>query len=113
MIRFQWSRYRVSPFHSEDGLGFLLATLRGPARTLRGRRIGLVLLNPAVVLMALSFREQWIRLFDFYSGKCLAKVAGHSELATGVRFTPDGRRLITTGGGAHELLETFARRNSR
>lgn len=45
-----------------------------------------------------SFLEQWIRLFDFYSGKCLAKVAGHSELATGVRFTPDGRRLITTGG---------------
>lgn len=35
---------------------------------------------------------------DFYSGKCLAKVAGHSELATGVRFTPDGRRLVTTGG---------------
>lgn len=45
-----------------------------------------------------AFWEQWIRLFDFYSGKCLAKVAGHSELATGVRFTPDGRRLITTGG---------------
>lgn len=42
--------------------------------------------------------EQWIRLFDFYSGKCLAKVSGHSELATGVRFTPDGRRLVSTGG---------------
>lgn len=44
------------------------------------------------------FYKQWIRLFDFYSGKCLAKVAGHSELATGVRFTPDGRRLVSTGG---------------
>ncbi|CAB1119878.1 unnamed protein product [Ectocarpus sp. CCAP 1310/34] len=42
----------------------------------------------------------WIRLFDFYSGECLAKVAGHSELATGVRFTPDGRRLVTTGDDA-------------
>lgn len=54
-------------------------------------------------------REQWIRLFDFYSGKCLAKVAGHSELATGVRFTPDGRRLITTGGdrGLERLLLEF------
>lgn len=50
------------------------------------------------MMVPFSFREQWIRLFDFYSGKCLAKVAGHSELATGVRFTPDGRRLITTGG---------------
>lgn len=44
-------------------------------------------------------RTKWIRLFDFYSGKCLAKVAGHSELATGVRFTSDGRRLVTIGGG--------------
>lgn len=50
------------------------------------------------MMVPFSFPEQWIRLFDFYSGKCLAKVAGHSELATGVRFTPDGRRLITTGG---------------
>lgn len=46
----------------------------------------------------LCLRMKWIRLFDFYSGKCLAKVAGHSELATGVRFTSDGRRLVTIGG---------------
>lgn len=57
-----------------------------------------LLLDYHVVLISVLLRAQWIRLVDFYSGKCLAKVAGHSELATGVRFTPDGRRLVTTGG---------------
>lgn len=56
-----------------------------------------------------SLGFQWIRLFDFYSGKCLAKVAGHSELATGVRFTSDGRRLVTIGGERSLAQESFIR----
>ncbi|CBJ30084.1 conserved unknown protein [Ectocarpus siliculosus] len=55
-------------------------------------------LDPTGMYAAACSFDKWIRLFDFYSGECLAKVAGHSELATGVRFTPDGRRLVTTGG---------------
>ncbi|CAN0407463.1 unnamed protein product, partial [Hapterophycus canaliculatus] len=55
-------------------------------------------LDPTGMYAAACSFDKWIRLFDFYSGKCLAKVGGHSELATGVRFTPDGRRLVTTGG---------------
>jgi len=42
--------------------------------------------------------DKWIRLFDFYSGACIAQVAGHAELVTGLKFTPDGKRLISIGG---------------
>ncbi|CAM9820841.1 unnamed protein product [Chrysoparadoxa australica] len=55
-------------------------------------------LDPAGIYAATCSFDKWIRLFDFYSGRCLAKVRGHSELVTGVRFTQDGRRLISIGG---------------
>jgi WD40 repeat protein len=55
-------------------------------------------MDPAGIYAATCSFDKWIRLFDFYSGRCLAKVTGHSELVTGVRFTLDGRRLISIGG---------------
>lgn len=36
-----------------------------------------------------------LRIYDFYSGECLAKMAGHSELVTGVKFTRDCKRIIS------------------
>jgi mitogen-activated protein kinase binding protein 1 len=55
-------------------------------------------IDPAGIYAATCSFDKWIRLFDFYSGRCLARVSGHSELVTGVRFTQDGRRLISIGG---------------
>ncbi|CAM9720676.1 unnamed protein product, partial [Laminaria digitata] len=71
---------------------------RGGGRGDAGGELFKVDLDPTGMYAAACSFDKWIRLFDFYSGKCLAKVAGHSELATGVRFTPDGRRLVSTGG---------------
>jgi WD40 repeat protein len=39
--------------------------------------------------------DKWIRIVDIYSGEVLAKVTGHSELITGLKFLPDGRRLVS------------------
>lgn len=36
-----------------------------------------------------------LRIYDFYSGECLAKMPGHSELVTGVKFTRDCKRIIS------------------
>lgn len=42
--------------------------------------------------------DKSIRMFDFFSGELIAQVAGHSDNVTGVRFSPDGKRLFTIGG---------------
>ncbi len=55
-------------------------------------------LDPTGIYAAICSFDKYIRLFDFYSGRCLCKVSGHSELVTGVRFSLDGRRLISIGG---------------
>lgn len=42
--------------------------------------------------------DKTISLLDFFSGDLIAQVSGHSELITGVRFSPDGRHIISIGG---------------
>ena len=42
--------------------------------------------------------DKTLSLFDFFSGDLLARVSGHSELITAVRFSPDGRYLLSVGG---------------
>jgi WD40 repeat protein len=42
--------------------------------------------------------DKTINVFDFFSGDLLVRLAGHSELITGLKFTPDGRSLISFGG---------------
>lgn len=54
-------------------------------------------IDPSGLFIATAAFDKWIRIFDFYSGNCIGKVAGHSELVTGVKFTLDGRRLISIG----------------
>jgi hypothetical protein len=53
--------------------------------------------DPSGLFVAGAGADRWIRLFDFYSGECIGKVAGHSGMITGVKFTRDGRRLVSTG----------------
>jgi hypothetical protein len=42
--------------------------------------------------------DKTVSVFDFFSGELITQVSGHSELITGVKFSPDGRHLVTIGG---------------
>ncbi len=55
-------------------------------------------LDPTGSYAATCSFDKYIHIFDFYSGRCLCKVSGHCELVTDVRFSLDGRRLISIGG---------------
>jgi hypothetical protein len=53
-------------------------------------------LDPGGVHAVTGGSDKSIRLFDFSNGNILGKVLGHSELITGVKFTPDCERIIST-----------------
>ncbi|KAM6395767.1 WD repeat-containing protein 62 [Rhynochetos jubatus] len=57
-----------------------------------------VQLDPSGTFLATSCSDKSISLIDFRSGECVAKMLGHSELVTGMRFTYDCKRLITVSG---------------
>ena len=61
------------------------------------QEINRVALDPAGIIAATCSFDKGIRLFDFFTGHRLARVSAHSEMVTGVTFTHDCRRLITTG----------------
>jgi len=42
--------------------------------------------------------DRTISIFDFFSGELVTQVSGHSELITGLKFSPDGRLLVSIGG---------------
>mmetsp|Transcript_23235 Transcript_23235/g.36973 ORF Transcript_23235/g.36973 Transcript_23235/m.36973 type:complete len:1080 (+) Transcript_23235:1368-4607(+) len=54
-----------------------------------------VRLGPAGMFCATGSFDKTIRLFDFYSGECLAKSSGHSETITGLVFSTDCKRLVS------------------
>eukprot|EP00741_Cyanophora_paradoxa_P011364 tig00020556_g10977.t1 len=54
-----------------------------------------VKLDPSGVYCATSSSDKGVRLYDFFSGDCIARVSGHSEVVTGLRFTADCTRLVT------------------
>ena len=56
-----------------------------------------VRLDPSGLYAATCSFDKWVRIIDFFSGDCVAKAFGHSELVTGCAFTADGRRLVTVG----------------
>ncbi|CAG8714127.1 1746_t:CDS:1, partial [Scutellospora calospora] len=53
-------------------------------------------LDPSGVHAVTGGSDKSIRLFDFTNGAILGKVLGHSELITGVKFTSDCERVIST-----------------
>ncbi|XP_030330910.1 WD repeat-containing protein 62, partial [Strigops habroptila] len=55
-------------------------------------------LDPSGTFLATSSSDKSISLVDFQSGECVAKLLGHSEIVTGMRFSPDCRHLITVSG---------------
>ncbi|RHY27695.1 hypothetical protein DYB32_006607 [Aphanomyces invadans] len=57
-----------------------------------------VALSPGAALVALggSTHDKTIQIVDFHSGEVLAKAAGHGDAVTGLKFTLDGRRLLSS-----------------
>lgn len=55
-------------------------------------------IDPSGMYIATSGIDKVIRILDFFSGEVVAEVSGHSELITGLRFSPDGRNLLTVSG---------------
>uniref|UniRef100_A0A8D1LTV7 WD repeat-containing protein 62 n=1 Tax=Sus scrofa TaxID=9823 RepID=A0A8D1LTV7_PIG len=54
--------------------------------------------DPSGTFLATSCSDKSISVIDFYSGECVAKMFGHSEIITGMKFTYDCRHLITVSG---------------
>lgn len=42
--------------------------------------------------------DRKIRIFDFFSGDVIAEIMGHSDAITGIKFSPDGRYIVSVGG---------------
>ncbi|KAK1786048.1 hypothetical protein P4O66_017784 [Electrophorus voltai] len=57
-----------------------------------------VLLDPSGMFLATSCSDKNICIFDYESGECVAVLFGHSEIVTGMKFSPDCRHLITVCG---------------
>ncbi|KAG8229700.1 hypothetical protein J437_LFUL009825, partial [Ladona fulva] len=57
-----------------------------------------VVLDSSGIYAATSSTDKTLSIYDYYSGECMATMWGHSELATGLRFTCDGRRLVSASG---------------
>ncbi|XP_046383453.1 mitogen-activated protein kinase-binding protein 1 isoform X1 [Ischnura elegans] len=57
-----------------------------------------VVLDASGIYAATSSTDKTLSIYDYYSGECMATMWGHSELATGLRFTNDGRRLVSASG---------------
>ncbi|KAI8590255.1 WD40-repeat-containing domain protein [Geranomyces variabilis] len=56
-----------------------------------------IAIDPSGLYVAASASDKSIRIFEFFSGAYVGRiVTGHSELVTGVKFTLDCRRLVTT-----------------
>uniref|UniRef100_A0A8D0GZ97 WD repeat domain 62 n=1 Tax=Sphenodon punctatus TaxID=8508 RepID=A0A8D0GZ97_SPHPU len=55
-------------------------------------------LDPSGTFLAASCSDKSISVIDFHSGECVAKMFGHSEIVTGMKFTYDCKHLITVSG---------------
>lgn len=50
------------------------------------------------IYVATSCTDKTLCVYDYYSGECMATMLGHSELVTGLRFSPDCRHLVSASG---------------
>lgn len=80
-----------------------------------------VVLDRSGIYLATSCTDKSLAVYDYYSGECMATMCGHSELATGLRFTNDCRRLISASGDGcifvwrvpHDMVVTMHARLSQ
>ncbi|MCI4385921.1 hypothetical protein PGIGA_G00056270 [Pangasianodon gigas] len=57
-----------------------------------------VQLDPSGMFLATSCSDKSICVFDYETGECVATLFGHSEIVTGMKFSPDCKHLITVCG---------------
>lgn len=57
-----------------------------------------LVLDRSGIYLATSCTDKSLSVYDYYTGECMATMCGHSELATGLRFTNDCQRLISASG---------------
>jgi len=54
--------------------------------------------DPAGINLAAAHSDHTIGIYDFFTGKMLARATGHGDIVTGCIITPDCQRLVTVGG---------------
>ncbi|XP_054154489.1 mitogen-activated protein kinase-binding protein 1-like [Oppia nitens] len=57
-----------------------------------------IALDPSGQFVATSCTDKSLYIYDYQSGDCLAATSGHSELVTGLKFSQDGKNLISVSG---------------
>ncbi|UYV64071.1 WDR62 [Cordylochernes scorpioides] len=60
--------------------------------------MSIVVLDPTGTYIATSSTDKNVYIFDYESGQCVAAMAGHSELVTGLKFTSSGKHIISVSG---------------
>ena len=56
----------------------------------------IIILTMVLLIMLMMSTSQAI--YDYHTGECMATMAGHSELVTGLAFSNDCRHLISVSG---------------
>ena len=57
-----------------------------------------VVLDGSGIYCATSCTDKTLAIYDYHTGELMASMAGHSELVTGLAFSPDCRHLISVSG---------------
>ena len=57
-----------------------------------------IALDPSGTFIATSCTDKSLYIYDYQSGECLAATSGHSELVTGLKFSENGKNLISVSG---------------
>lgn len=56
-----------------------------------------VSIDPSGLFAAAADTAGVVRVWDYYSGSVLARIAAHADMVTGLMWSPDCKRLISTG----------------
>lgn len=57
-----------------------------------------IAMDPSGLYFATSCTDKSLNLFDYKTGECVATAFGHSEVITGLKFSQNGRNLISVSG---------------
>lgn len=78
-------------------------------------------LDMSGIYIATSCTDKTLSVYDYYSTECMARMYGHSELVTGLKFTNDCKHLISASGDGcifiwqvpHDMIVTMQARLSQ
>ena len=76
--------------------GKLVSTVKGTLSE-EGTLIKIAM-DPSGQYFATSSTDKSLSIFDYQTGECVATASGHSELITGLKFSVNGRTLISVSG---------------